>query len=260
MRRGKTSCCDSLIGLAYGVANRGADAKQIGGIEFHVILDVIVVNLGADEDVRQAVPHLVTDPSANVFHEVIAAVKEGASAGGNAAGRRVGEREAVAGNADSGKDIKAELLGQFWLKQNVEVGEEGANGLAIVRIVAALVPPGGFRVEAEAVLEVDEVAADVEVSTTLFGGRLEVHRIIIDGRGHENAAAKHDVGLLGSGEVGEQKNRTNEREQREFSQIHPLVSLCGLAEGPHQIDDAPGKNREWCRNRIIPAIGSSSSR
>jgi hypothetical protein len=166
---------------------------------------------------------------------VIAAVEEYASTGWDAARRGSGKGKAVAGNADAAKNIQAKLLGQFWLEESIEVGQKGAKGFAIVRIVAALKSPGGLCVEAEVVPEFDEVAADAEIGSTLLGGRLEVHRVIIDGRSHENTPAEHDVRLLGSGEVSEQKNRTREYEQREFSQYIPLSVRAGFWNAPTRL-------------------------
>jgi len=77
--------------LAEGVADGGADAKHIRRTELDVVLDVIVVNLGPDKYVGQVVPNVIAETETKVFHEVIAGGVEDASAGGNAAGSRVGK-------------------------------------------------------------------------------------------------------------------------------------------------------------------------
>ena len=87
-----------------------------------IVLDVVVVTLGADENVGQAVPNVIAEAGAEIFHEVIAAGEVHAS-GGAAGGKDV---EAVAGNADTGDNVEAKFPGQLGLEQHVDVGEDGA--------------------------------------------------------------------------------------------------------------------------------------
>lgn len=42
-----------------GVSDRDRSAEDVVGVELEVILNVIVVNFGADKDVREAMPNVI---------------------------------------------------------------------------------------------------------------------------------------------------------------------------------------------------------
>jgi hypothetical protein len=212
--------------VTKGVADGSADAKHVIGAKLEVVLDMVVVNFGAYEYIGKTVPNVVTNASANVFHKVIAAVVEGASTGGDAARGGVGDRKAIAGDAYPGKDIEAQLLSETRLEEHVDVGEKRTVGFADVGIVGALISPRDFGIQAEAVLELDEIAPDADIGAALFSGRLEGDGVIVRGRGHECAAANQDIALLGSGEIDQQDKPTCGCEQRELFQYTPLFALC----------------------------------
>ncbi len=119
-------------------------------------------------------PNFVANTAAEVFHEVIAAGVVDAS--GDAT--RGKEIEPVAGNADAGHEVEAKSLAQLRLEERVNVGEDGA--VVFVTIVVALViPPGSFDVEAKAAFpEADEVTADAGIDAILFSQRVEVHGVV----------------------------------------------------------------------------------
>lgn len=219
--------------LAEGVADGGTDAKHIGRTELDVVLDVIVVDLGPDKYVGQVVPNVIPDTETKVFHEMVAGGVEDASAGGNAAGSRVGKREVSGGNADAGKQIGSKPLGNPRLEERVKVGEEGPVGLAIVGVAEGVVPPGNFRVKTEVVFEADVVGADAEVRAPLQVRRMKAHGVIVRSRGHESAAAEEEVSMLSGREVSEKKNYGRGSEQRKFSQYTLLSVRCGLLECHH---------------------------
>ena len=128
--------------------------------------------------------------------------------------------------------------------------------MAIVRVVGPLIPPGGFCVKAEAVLEFDEVTADAGVGATLLRGWLEAHRVVVWGGGHKGAAADHDVPLLGRGEVREQKHHTRGCEQREFSQYIPLSVRLGLWNAATGLVAHLGSSRERLQEQNYPGYRS----
>ena len=208
--------------MTDGIADRGTNTKNVVCVELGIVLDVVVVDLRADENIGEAVPDIVANAAAKVFHEVIAAGVEGASPSRNAAGRNERAGKTGSGHADAGKDVETKLLADAGLIERVDVSEEGTVGFIDVRVVRPLVSPGDLRVKAETVLELDEVAADAEVSTTLFRGWLKGDRGIARGRGHQGTAAKQDIALLGRGEVAGEKKQTGGSEQSEFFQYGPL--------------------------------------
>lgn len=56
-------------------SNRDTGSKNIVRVEFPIVLNVVVVNLGADKQARHAVPNVIAQTGAEVLHEVIAAGK-----------------------------------------------------------------------------------------------------------------------------------------------------------------------------------------
>jgi hypothetical protein len=160
------SCCKSVAAglLTDGVSDGDADSKHVVGIEPEIVLNVVIVALGADKDVGQAVPNIIAEAAAEVFHKVIAAGV--VDAPGAAAGAK--EVEPVAGYADAGEKVEANFLGQLWLEEGVDVGKDGA--VVFVTVVACLViPPRGFNVQAEAMLEGDDVNAKAGIDSAFFG-------------------------------------------------------------------------------------------
>ena len=132
--------------------------------------------------------------------------------------------EAVAGNTDAGHDVETNFIRQLWLEERIDIGENGTVGF-VTFVISLLIPPGDFRVNASTVLELDEVPADAGIGATLFRRRLEVNGAREGYGRHERAPTDHDIRLLGRGEAGKKKNRTQEGcEQREFTQYSPLVS------------------------------------
>ena len=98
-----------------------------------------------------------------------------------AARRRVGYVEAGAGDADATEQVEAYLLSQFWLEQEVEVGQDGP--IAFVAEVACLAgSPGSFHVESHASLKPDDIPADAKVSSALFRNIAE-GQLAVAGRG-----------------------------------------------------------------------------
>jgi hypothetical protein len=174
-------------------------------VELDIVLDVIVVNFGADKDVGQAVPNVIADPTAKVFHEVIAAGVVDA-AGDVTRGQEI---ESGAGDANASKEIEAEFLAHTGLEERVDVGEDRAIGLAVARVVGLMISPSGFCVKAEvAFLEADVVTAYADVSSAFLRGWHEVNGVAVGGGRHEGATADHDVHLLCGSEAGKQKNST----------------------------------------------------
>src|SRR5437660_536599 len=156
--------CAELVG-GDGISDGGADADHVVGVELGVVVNVVIANLGADEDVA---PNVVADTAAEIFHEVIVAGVVDA-AGDVARGRR--KIETGAGDADAGNKVEAEFLAHTRLEECVEAGQDRAVGFIAV-VVRLPYPEGGFDVQAEAaVLESDDVTADADVRATLFGGR-----------------------------------------------------------------------------------------
>ena len=178
------------------VSDGAADTEDVVGVELDVILDVVVVNLGADKEV---VPNVVAQTAAEVFHEVITAAVIDAATEVTAGGhfRYV---EARAGDADAAEEVGADSLGDFRLEDSVEVGQDGTVSRVLeIRIVALTSPPGGFNAKADAVLESDYVAANVDVSAALFRRLLEVPHAAGRGGRYKGATADHDVPLLSRG-------------------------------------------------------------
>jgi hypothetical protein len=242
--------------LAEGVSDRRAYAKHVVRIETLIVVDVVVVTLGTHEDVGQVVPKIIAEASAEILHEVIAGGVVDAS--GDAAGGK--EVEVVAGNADTGQNIEAKFPGQLGLEEHVDVGQDGAIGFVAV-IACLVIPPGGFYVNAEAVPEGDDVSAEAGVDAAFFDRRLKGYDVAGGGQRRENAAATQDVSLLGRGEVGEQKNDTRGKEEREFSQYKSLVSWFGLLEFTHQTGATPAKQPRMAtpgRNAGAAGIGCPS--
>src|SRR5260370_42288627 len=150
-----------------GVADRCAQADQVVGMEFGVVLDVIVANLRTDKNVA---PNVIADAATKVFHEMIAAGVV------NAAGdiTRGWEIESSAGDADSGHQVEAKFLAQTRLEKGVDVGQDGAV-LLIAVVVCLSRPKRCFGAKAKApVPEANEVAADVDVAAALLCRLLEV--------------------------------------------------------------------------------------
>jgi len=142
-----------LLG-AEGVADGGADSDHVVRVELDIVLDVVVVNLGADKDLS---PNVVANPGAKMFQEVVAVGV--VDAAGDVA--RVCQVESVAGDADAAKEIQANLIAQARLKESVHVREDGAKHF-ITGIVRLMDSKGGFDIEAETfVAKAHEVSADI---------------------------------------------------------------------------------------------------
>jgi hypothetical protein len=154
--------------LAEGVSDRRAYAKHVGGVESLIALDVVVVSLGTHEDVGQAVPDVVAEAGADVFHEMIAAGEVDASR----AATGIEDVEPVAGNADAGHEVEAHFLVDLGLKEQVGVGEKRAV-IFVTVIAPLLVPPGSFDVDAQMMLEGNDVTGEAEVESSRFCQRLE---------------------------------------------------------------------------------------
>jgi hypothetical protein len=238
--------------LAEGESDGRAYTKHIVRVEPLIVLDVVVVTLGTHEDVGQAVPEVIAEAGAEIFHKVIAAGVVNAS--GGAAGSK--EVEAVAGDADTGQNVEAKFPGQLGLEEDVNVSEDGT--IIFVPIVASLViSPGGFYVNAEAMPEGDDVSAEAGVDATFFGRRLKGHDVAGGGERRENATADQDISLLGRGEVGEQKNGTRGKQQREFSQYKSLVTWFGLPE--FRLVLPRRSSHEWPRPGETPGLPESAA-
>jgi hypothetical protein len=195
------------------VSDRSAYAKYVVGVELRVVLNVVVVTLGAHEEVAKKV---IADSASDMFHEVSAAGVVNASRS-IAGGKLV---EEVAGDADACRDVEAKLSGQLWLEECVDIGEDGAE--ILVTIIAALfVPPGSLDVEAKAMLEADDVDAHVGKEAAFFERGVEVHQVAGLIGGHESAPTDSDVNLLRVSERGKQEN-TSGCDDPELSQYSPL--------------------------------------
>lgn len=203
-----------LKGLVWtdGVADGSADAEDIVGaeasrIDVGVALDVVVVNLGAYEDM---VPNVIAETEAQVLHEVMGAGVVDASAEDTTRDNRR-DVEASAVDADSGRDVGANLLSQFWLVESIEVGQDGPIGFEAAFIAGLTGPPCGLPGKTDAALE-DDVCTDIKVGPTSFC-LLEEGRGI--GSGRQNCAtAEINVSLLGRGKPGKEQAGENRCENR----------------------------------------------
>ena len=193
-----------ILVAADGVADRRSNAKDVVAVEFNIVLDVVVVNLGPHKHV---VPDVVADAGTQVLHEVIAAGVVDATAEVAALHDRW-LVEARGGDADATHQVKAHFLAQLGLIQGVKVGENGTVVYVFAGIHSLAGSPGGFNIEAKTVLETGDIAADVEVSAALFR-RLLKENSRVRGRGRNQcSAADKKVQLLGRREMGEEhKNR-----------------------------------------------------
>lgn len=226
--------------MTEGVAHGGTGAKHVIGVEPEIVLDVVVVNLGADED---ASPNAVANASAEMLQEVSTAGVVNASravAGGD-------EVEAIAGNAEAAHKVEADFFAQLRLEEQVGVGEDGPVSL-VAEVVSLPIPPGTFDIDAEAMPRTDDIQAEADVGAVFFLRRLEGREIPLAGGGQKGGAADHDVHLLLSrSEAGKQKNRTHGCEQREFSQYSPHVNSFGILEFTHQTGGTPAKQPRGLR-------------
>jgi hypothetical protein len=202
-------------------------------VELVIILDVVVANLGTDEDVA---PNVIADTAAKVFHEVIAAGV--VDAAGDVTRDR--EIESGAGNADSGEQVEAKFPAETRLEKCVEVGQDGAVGLIAV-VVRLPLPKGSFEAKAKtAVPEANEVTADGDVAAAFLRRLLEVQASGGWGGGDEGAEAHSDVNLLSMSESGKQSN-AGSCDEREFSQYRPLVGSLGLRNAPARFGGTPAR-------------------
>lgn len=166
---------------AEGVADGRADAEHVVGVELDIVMDVVVVNLGANENLS---PDIVANTAAKMFHEVIAAGVVDAT--GSVA--RGGQVESVAGDADAGEKVQAKLIAQAWLEERIHVREDRAK-LLITGIVRLMDSKSGFNIQAKAfVAKAHEVSADIHVGAALFRWWLEVQDSNGRSRGHKRAA------------------------------------------------------------------------
>src|SRR5580700_8833780 len=197
---GKWSTNRGLVSTAAeGIADRGPDPDCVVGVEEPVIvgvvvvLDVVVVKLGADEDMA---PNVEAYACAEMLHEVI-----GAGVVGIASIRGARGVEAHVASADAAHQVKAYSLAQVRLVEEVEVGQNGA--IVQPGFVDTLgSQPGGFDVNAE-LLDGKHVAAEVEI-------RAAAHRRVgaVGGRGRfKRAAAEKDIDLLGRGKLGKEQEQ-----------------------------------------------------
>ena len=147
---------------------------------------------------------------------MIAADVTGASQGATNAGAGIVSRKikAVACNAYSGSEVKAELPGQLGLEETIHVGKNRAVGFVTI-VGGALVSPGGFCVQAVAIPQKDIDVDAGKHSTFLLRGHESFGGIGVF-EGEERAATNGDInlGLLTVGEGGEKKHGACERNRR----------------------------------------------
>ena len=144
-------------------------------------------------------PEVITKAAADILHEVVLGGVVDATAE-VAARSRVGNVETRAGNADAAEEIEAEFFADLGLKECIEVGENRPIGF-IAKIAGLAGAPRGFDIEAETMLEADNVSSDAEIGPTFFGEITDCQRTVAGRGGHERAAEEHNVTLLGGGEV-----------------------------------------------------------
>jgi hypothetical protein len=201
--------------FAESVTDRDGGAEDVVGVELKVILNVVVVNFGADKDVRDAVPNVVADTTAELFHEVIAANVAGAPKGATNAAARVHSRqiEAVAFNAHAGGEIEAEFPGQLGLVETIHVGEDRAVGFVTI-VAGALISPGSFCIQAIAFPQkyIDTNAGKDSTLLLWWNESLGGSAVL---EGEERAATNGNINLLlAVGETGEKKHGACERNGR----------------------------------------------
>jgi hypothetical protein len=215
------------------VSDGSAYAEYVIGVELRVVLNVVVVTFGAHKKVAEEV---IADAASDVFHEVVTAGEVDTS--GSVAGGQLVEE--IAGDADPSGDIEAELLRQFRLEESVHIGEDGA--VVLVAVVAGLfISPGSLDVEAEAMLEADDVDADVGEKAAFFERGMEIHQIAGFIGGLEGAPADSDINLLRMSEGGKQENASG-CDDPELSQYSPL----GCCLRPEQNDSGDATaSPEW---------------
>jgi hypothetical protein len=184
-----------------GVSDRRSGAEDIPRVEVVIVVDLVVVNLGTNEEVS---PNVVADASADVHQEMVAADER-------IAGKAVGaERKIEPGvlPAESRHQVGADLFAQARLVHGVEVKQDGTVGLvleadyAVSRIDSLAGPPRNFAVKADPVFH-DHVGAEARVESALF--RLgSSQRGAARGGRHQGSEPEHGVELLGLGEAAEE--------------------------------------------------------
>lgn len=131
------------------------------------------MNLGADEEM---VPDVVSNPGAEVLHEVVAARVIDTSAAEIAAGGNLRNIESCRGYSNSAHEIEAYFLAELGLKQSVKIGENRAVGLVFTGIDALTGSPCSLDVEAEVTPETNNVSTQAEVRAAFLCRGLEEQR------------------------------------------------------------------------------------
>ena len=197
-----------------GVSDRGADADHVVGVEasgsdIGIVLDVVNVSLGADEEV---VPEVIAEAPGDVFHKVVCAGV--VDAAGEIAARDYSRKvEPGAGNANANHEVKAKFLIQLWLEERVYVRQDGPVGFITV-VAGPVIAPGGLDVNAKAALLVDDIAADAGISSALFRQLRKRLRAIAGVGLHHGAAADRNIALLGRRKMGEEQKAEHVCEKR----------------------------------------------
>jgi len=150
-------------------------------------------------------PDVVAHAAADIDQEAMVAGEAGAEV--NAIAGVVVSVESGALPADAGHEIEANLFGYVGLVHGVEVGNDGAVGLATSSaVVSGGTSPRGLKVEANALVE-DDVGADAGVKAPLLGTACKIGARST--RGQNRAASKHGVRLLGGGKLGQEEDCEN---------------------------------------------------
>ncbi len=144
-------------------------------MELIIALNVVVANLRTHEHMWNAMPDVVAEAAADVFHEVGGAGVVDAASAGSGADAGWWQKELGAGKSDAGADVEAQLLRDMRLEERIDVGEKRTVGFAGERVVGFSVSPGSFYLKAEALVlaKADVVEADDGVNAASFSWLLK---------------------------------------------------------------------------------------
>jgi hypothetical protein len=184
-------------------------AAEAPGINVVVILNVVVVNFGANEKI---VPGVIADSAPEVLHKMMVARVIYAT-GKITAGGGIGDVKACAVDADAAEQVKPDLLSQLRLIERVEVGKDRPIGL-IAKVACLAGPPRGFDHESDSFLEADGVPGDVKISAAFFRDISQSQLTGAGCRRHDRTRAEHYVALLGSGKVAREEKTSKQCEKR----------------------------------------------
>jgi hypothetical protein len=200
--------------VAESITNRYSGAEDVVGVELEIILNVVVVNFGADKDVRHTMPNVVANAASELFHEVIAAdvtrtAKSATDAAARAHSRQI---EAVAFNAYAGGEVEAEFPGKLGLEETIYVGENRAVGFVTI-VGGAFISPSSFCIQAVAIPQ-KHVDTDAGKDSAFLLWWNESFRGCAVLEGEERAATHSNIDLLAMSESGKKKHGACERNGR----------------------------------------------